>query len=93
MLRYGSGLILRYERVELSIQCPHLFTFLSTRKWNIGDVYIHNSRLVPSMQLRRAAIRPEGTRKGMFPWSIRPFTVEGSTLFSGTCEGNFRTFY
>ena len=83
----------RRDDVQLAIYRVHLGTFLSGGHWDIGDVYIHTSGLVPSMQLRRAAIRPEGTRKGMFPWSIRPFTVEGSTLFSGTCGGNFRTFY
>lgn len=41
--------------VELGVQRPHLGTFLFGWHWNIGDVHIHSSWLIPSMQLCRAA--------------------------------------
>ena len=43
------------KRIELSVQRTHLGTFLFGWHWNIGDVYIHSSGLIPSMQLRCAA--------------------------------------
>jgi hypothetical protein len=53
----GSGLTFQFscQSVQLGVQCTHLGAFLSGGHWNIGDVYIHTSGLVPSMQLRRAA--------------------------------------
>ena len=43
------------ERVKLRFQSAHLLTFLFGWHWDIGDVYIHSSGLVPSMQLCCAA--------------------------------------
>jgi|SoiMetStandDraft_2_1073263.scaffolds.fasta_scaffold154711_1 hypothetical protein len=45
----GSGLTFQFscQSVKLGIQCPHLGTFLFSGHWNIGDVYIHASGLVP----------------------------------------------
>ena len=45
----GSVLTFQFscQSVKLGIQCPHLGTFLFSGHWNIGDVYIHASGLVP----------------------------------------------
>ena len=43
------------KRIELGVQRTHLLTFLFGWHWDIGDVHIHSSGLVPSMQLRCAA--------------------------------------
>ena len=41
----------RCEGIPLGVQSSHLSAFLFGWHWDIGDVYIHSSGLVPSMQL------------------------------------------
>jgi hypothetical protein len=53
--RHRSAFKHRSEGIQLGVQNSHLGAFLFRWHWDIGDIYIHSSGLVPSMHLCCAA--------------------------------------